>query len=106
KARVTGQGPTSGQKATHLVLDRLVYSKIRDGVGGSVRYCITGGSAMSQDLLHWFRGIGVPVYEGYGLTEVAAAATVDFEDQQIGTVGPPVGGMTLRTNELGEVLVK
>ena len=106
KALDTEEGPTRIQKAKHKVFDRMVYSKIREGVGGSVRYCITGGSAMGQDLLHWLRGIGVPVYEGYGLTEVAAAVTVDFTDQQIGTVGPPVGGMTLRTNELGEVLVK
>ena len=106
KALDTEEGPTRIQKAKHKVFDRMVYSKIREGVGGSVRYCITGGSAMGQDLLHWFRGIGVPVYEGYGLTEVAAAVTVDFDDQQIGTVGPPIGGMTVRTNGVGEVLVK
>lgn len=106
KALDTEDGPTRIQKAKHKVFDRMVYSKIREGVGGSVRYCITGGSAMGQDLLHWFRGIGVPVYEGYGLTEVAAAVTVDFDDQQIGTVGPPIGGMTVRTNGVGEILVK
>lgn len=106
KALDTEEGPTRIQKAKHKVFDRMVYSKIREGVGGSVRYCITGGSAMGQDLLHWFRGIGVPVYEGYGLTEVAAAVTVDFDDQQIGTVGPPIGGMTVRTNGVGEILVK
>lgn len=106
KALDTEEGPTRNQKAKHKVFDRMVYSKIREGVGGSVRYCITGGSAMGQDLLHWFRGIGVPVYEGYGLTEVAAAVTVDFDDQQIGTVGPPIGGMTVRTNGVGEILVK
>ena len=106
KALDTEEGPTRIQKAKHKVFDRMVYSKIREGVGGSVRYCITGGSAMGQDLLHWFRGIGVPVYEGYGLTEVAAAVTVDFDDPQIGTVGPPIGGMTVRTNGVGEILVK
>lgn len=106
KALDTEEGPTRIQKAKHKVFDRMVYSKIREGVGGSVRFCITGGSAMGQDLLHWFRGIGVPVYEGYGLTEVAAAVTVDFVDQQIGTVGLPIGGMTVRTNGLGEILVK
>ena len=106
KALDTEEGPTRIQKAKHTVFVRMVYSKIREGVGGSVRYCITGGSAMGQDLLHWFRGIGVPVYEGYGLTEVAAAVTVDFDDQQIGTVGPPIGGMTVRTNGVGEILVK
>ncbi|AMJ44167.1 AMP-dependent synthetase/ligase [Corynebacterium stationis] len=106
KALDTEEGPTRIQKAKHKVFDRMVYSKIREGVGGSVHFCITGGSAMGQDLLHWFRGISVPVYEGYGLTEVAAAITVDFDDQQIGTVGPPIGGMTVRTNGVGEILVK
>lgn len=106
KALDTEEGPTRIQKAKCKVFDRMVYSKIREGVGGSVHFCITGGSAMGQDLLHWFRGIGVPVYEGYGLTEVAAAVTVDFDDQQIGTVGPPIGGMTVRTNGVGEILVK
>ena len=106
KAMDTPEGPNKILKAKHRVFDRLVYSKVRDGVGGSVHYCITGGSAMGKDLLHWFRGIGVPVYEGYGLTEVAAAASVDFVDQEIGTVGPPIGGMTIRINDEGEILVK
>ncbi|MFH0411367.1 AMP-dependent synthetase/ligase [Corynebacterium sp. L4756] len=106
KALDTPEGPNKILKAKHRVFDRLVYSKVRDGVGGSVHYCITGGSVMGKDLLHWFRGIGVPVYEGYGLTEVAAAASVDFVDQEIGTVGPPIGGMTIRINDEGEILVK
>ena len=106
KALDTPEGPSKILKAKHRLFDRLVYSKVRDGVGGSVHYCITGGSAMGKDLLHWFRGIGVPVYEGYGLTEVAAAASVDFVDQEIGTVGPPIGGMTIRINDEGEILVK
>ncbi len=61
---------------------------------------------MSHDLLHWFRGIGVTIYEGYGLTEVAAAAAVDFENQKIGTVGPPLEGTTIRVNDDGEILIK
>ena len=93
-------------KAKHKVFDKLVYSTIRNGVGGNVNYCITGGSAMGHDLLHWYRGIGIPVYEGYGLTEVAAAAAVDFVDQSIGTVGPPMGGVTFRINEEGEICIK
>ncbi|WP_165241689.1 AMP-dependent synthetase/ligase [Corynebacterium lizhenjunii] len=106
KALDTPDGPSKTLVARHKVFDRLVYSKIRAGVGGSVKYCITGGSAMSKDLLHWFRGIGVPIYEGYGLTEVAAAACVDFVDQSIGTVGPPLEGVTIRINEDGEILIK
>lgn len=105
KALDSPEGPSRVLKAKHRVFDRLVYSKIRAGVGGDVKYCITGGSAMNHDLLHWFRGIGVPVYEGYGLTEVAAAAAVDFEDQKIGTVGRPVGGTTIRINDDGEICI-
>lgn len=105
RAQDTPEGPSRLLAAQHKAFDKLVYRKIRAAMGDSVKYCITGGSAMSHDLLHWFRGLGVPVYEGYGLTEVAAAAAVDFEDQKIGTVGRPVGGTTIRINEEGEILI-
>lgn len=106
KALDSAEGPNRVLKAKRKLYDRLVYSRVRDGIGGSVKYAITGGSAMSHDLLHWFRGIGVPVYEGYGLTEVSAAAAVDFVDQKIGTVGTPLGGVTIRINDDGEVCIK
>lgn len=106
RAQDTPEGPSKLLTAKHRAFDRLVYSKVRQAVGGDVRYCITGGSAMNPDLLHWYRGIGIPVYEGYGLTEVAAAASVDFLNQSIGTVGPPLGGVTFRINEEGEILIK
>lgn len=102
----TPEGPSRSVLLSHKVFDRLIYSKIRAAVGNSVQYAITGGSAMGQELLHFFRGIGIPIYEGYGLTESAAAAAVDFEDQKIGTVGKPLGGMTIRINEVGEILLK
>lgn len=106
KALDTPEGPDRFLKARHKLFDKLVYSTVRQAMGGEVRYCISGGSAISADLLHWFRGIGVTIYEGYGLTEVAAAAGVDFVDQTIGTVGPPLGGTTYRINEEGEILIK
>lgn len=106
KALDTPEGPDRLLKIKHKLFDKLVYSTIRQGVGGNVRYCITGGSAMGHDLLYWFRGIGVPVFEGYGLTETAAAAAVDYLDQSIGTVGPPLGGVTMRINDDGEVCIK
>ena len=106
RALDTPEGPSRALLARRRVFDKLVYSKIRAAIGDSVKYCITGGSAMSHDLLHFFRGIGVTIYEGYGLTETAAAAAVDFEDQMIGTVGRPVGGTTIRINDEGEILVK
>ncbi|HAT1133877.1 AMP-dependent synthetase/ligase [Corynebacterium striatum] len=106
RALDTAEGPDRVLRAKHKLFDRLVYSTIREAMGGEVKYCITGGSAMSHDLLHWFRGIGVTIYEGYGLTEVAAAAAVDFENQKIGTVGPPLEGTTIRVNDEGEILIK
>ena len=103
RALDTESGPSFALRSAHKALDKLVLSKIRAGMGGEVDYCISGGSAMSTELMHFFRGIGVPIYEGYGLTETAAAATVDFEDQKIGTVGPPLGGMRVRVAGDGEL---
>lgn len=102
----TEDGPSKLLQAKRKVFDKLVYTKIRDAIGGAVWYCITGGSPMARELSHFFRGLGLPIYEGYGLTETAAAAAVDFEDQKIGTVGQPMPGVTIRVNDDGEVLVK
>lgn len=99
-------GPSRSLKLKHKMFDRLVYSKIRAAMGDEVKYCISGGSAISHDLLHFYRGLGVPIYEGYGLTETTAAAAVDFKPQRIGTVGRPVGGMAAKINEDGEILLK
>ncbi|MFV8380710.1 AMP-dependent synthetase/ligase [Corynebacterium hindlerae] len=99
-------GPSRALKLKHKMFDKLVYSKIRSAMGDEVKYCISGGSAISHDLLHFYRGLGVPIYEGYGLTETTAAAAVDFKPQRIGTVGRPVGGMSARINEDGEILLK
>lgn len=106
RALDTPEGPSRMLSASRALFDKLVYSKIRAAIGDSVKYCITGGSAMSHDLLHFFRGLGVTVYEGYGLTETAAAAAVDFDDQKIGTVGRPLGGVSIRVNDEGEILIK
>ncbi|MDO5098680.1 MAG: long-chain fatty acid--CoA ligase [Corynebacterium sp.] len=106
RALDTAEGPSRALKLKHATFDKLVYSKIRAAMGNSVKYAISGGSAMSPDIMHFFRGIGTPVYEGYGLTETSAAATVDFADQKIGTVGPPIGGTSVRINEDSEILIK
>lgn len=104
KAMDTPEGPSRVLKAKRRVFDRIVYSKIKDAIGGSVKYGITGGSAMSGDLLHFFRGIGIPIYEGYGLTETCAAACVNNKNgNKIGTVGRPVNGYRVRTNDDGEI---
>ena len=107
KALDTAEGPSRLQKAKRAVYDKIVYGKIKEAMGGSVWYGITGGSAMSADLSHFFRGMGVPVYEGYGLTETCAAACVNnAHANKIGTVGRPVNGYSVRINDDGEIEFK
>ena len=100
-------GPSLALKAQRAFFDKLVYSKVRQAMGGALEYAISGGSACNPDLLHFFRGLGLNIYEGYGLTESTAAITVNFEpDNIIGTVGRPVGGNTVRIADDGEVTIK
>ncbi len=107
KALDTPQGPSFGQKARLKLYDRLLFRKIKAAMGDSVQYTISGGSALSSDLGHFFRGLGVPIYEGYGLTESTAAFTVNNpHDQVIGTVGRPLGGCTVRISDEGEILMR
>ncbi|MGP5271071.1 AMP-dependent synthetase/ligase [Corynebacterium variabile] len=107
KALDTKQGPGALLKAKRAVFDKLVYGKVRAAMGGSLQYCISGGSALNSELMHFFRGIGVRIYDGYGMTETTAAIAVNFEpDNIIGTVGKPVGGNTVRIAEDGEILMK
>ncbi|MGW1678990.1 AMP-dependent synthetase/ligase [Saccharopolyspora sp. NPDC002376] len=94
-------------KLKHLVFDKLVYGKLRAALGGRCIAAVSGGAPLGERLAHFFRGIGVPVLEGYGLTETTAAATVNVEGAfKVGTVGKPIAGTTVRIAEDGEVLVK
>ena len=93
-------------RARHAVFDRLVYSKLRAALGGRCTAAVSGGAALGERLGHFFRGIGVPVYEGYGLTETSGGATVNTPDaQRIGTVGRPLAGSGVRIADDGEVLL-
>lgn len=104
KAMDTPGGPSRALQLRRKLYDKLLYSKIRDAMGGSVQYTISGGAALSDNLAHFFRGLGVPVYEGYGLTESTAAHCVNSPtDQRIGTVGKPIGGCAARVTEDGEL---
>jgi long-chain acyl-CoA synthetase len=88
-------------------LDRLVYGKLRAALGGRCVAAVSGGAPLGARLGHFFRGIGVTIYEGYGLTETTAGGTVNTpEHVRIGTVGRPVGGVTVRVAEDGELLLK
>ncbi|HEY0716086.1 MAG TPA: long-chain fatty acid--CoA ligase [Streptosporangiaceae bacterium] len=103
----TGRGPGLGLRIRHAVFDKLVYVKLRAAVGGQVRYAISGGSALGERLGHFFRGAGITILEGYGLTETTAAATVNRPaSNKVGTVGQVVPGDAIRISDDGEVLIK
>jgi long-chain acyl-CoA synthetase len=94
-------------KLQHRVFDKLVYARIRDAMGGHVECAVSGGAALGGRLGHVFAGMGVPILEGYGLTETSAPATVNRPDGfKVGTVGPPLPGVTVRIADDGEILVK
>lgn len=91
-------------RARHGVFDRLVYSKLRDALGGEAQWAISGGAPLGDRLAHFYRGIGVTVLEGYGLTETTAALCVNTPgDQRVGTVGRPLPGTEVRVGDDGEL---
>ncbi|MEO7077635.1 MAG: AMP-dependent synthetase/ligase, partial [Rhodococcus sp. (in: high G+C Gram-positive bacteria)] len=91
----------------HALFDKLVYSKLRAALGGKCVRAVSGGGPLGARLGHFFRGIGVPVYEGYGLTETSAAVTVNTTaEQRVGTVGKPINGHAVKVAEDGELLLK
>ena len=100
-------GPGLPLRLRHLLFDKLVYSKLRAAIGGQVTYAVAGGSALGERLGHFFRGVGITILEGYGLTETTAPATVNMPSHvKIGTVGRPLPGVTVRIADDGEVMVK
>jgi long-chain acyl-CoA synthetase len=106
RALDTPAGPTLAVRAQHALLDRLVYSKLRAALGGRAKYAVSGGAALSERLCHFFRGVGITVLEGYGLTETTAAATVNRPDRnKIGTVGQPLPGVAVKIAEDSEILI-
>lgn len=103
----TGKGPGPGLYAAWALYDLLVYRRVRKELGGRMRYAISGGSPLDRDLNLFFYAAGIIVYEGYGLTETTAAATiVPPLRPRPGTVGLPVPGTAVRIADDGEVLVK
>ncbi|WP_070380783.1 AMP-dependent synthetase/ligase [Rhodococcus sp. WMMA185] len=99
-------GPGLVLKAKHALFDKLVFSKLRSALGGQCQLAISGGAPLGARLGHFFRGIGITIYEGYGLTETSAAFAVNtIGAQKIGTVGKPLSGNSVRIAEDGEILL-
>ncbi|MFB6939293.1 AMP-dependent synthetase/ligase [Streptomyces chartreusis] len=103
----TGKGPGPGLYAAWALYDLLVYRRVRKELGGRMSYAISGGSPLDRNLNLFFYAAGIIVYEGYGLTETTAAATiVPPLKPRPGTVGRPVPGTAVRIADDGEVLIK
>ena len=93
-------------KLKHGLFDRLVYGKLRAALGGNCGSAISGGAPLGARLGHFYRGVGLTIYEGYGLTETSAAITVNrVDDIKVGSVGKLVPGNSMRINDDGELLV-
>ena len=91
----------------HALFDKLVYSKIRAAMGGAVEAAISGGAPLGARLGHFYRGAGITILEGYGLTETTAGATLNLtKNIRVGSVGRPIPGTTIKIADDGEVLIK
>uniref|UniRef100_UPI0028118B3E AMP-dependent synthetase/ligase n=1 Tax=Streptomyces alfalfae TaxID=1642299 RepID=UPI0028118B3E len=107
RALDTEAGPSAQLKAAHALATTLVLRKLRDAMGGSLRYAISGGAPLGERLGHYFRGLGLVVLEGYGLTETTAPSAVNRPGlTKIGTVGPAYPGTSLRVDDEGNVFAK
>jgi long-chain acyl-CoA synthetase len=96
-----------GLQLRHGLFDRLVYARLRAAVGGRIQYAVSGGAPLGDRLGHFFRGAGITVLEGYGLTETSAAASVNRPTRnKIGTVGQPLPGVSVRIAADGEILMR
>nr|WP_246422110.1 long-chain fatty acid--CoA ligase [Nocardiopsis mwathae] len=100
-------GPGAGLRLRHRFFEPLVYRKLMDALGGRCTKVISGGGALDVRLLHFYRGIGLDVFEGYGLTETTSAVLVNVPGKvRPGTIGIPVPGVEVRTADDGELLIR
>jgi len=107
RRRQQGLEPTGSLKLQHSLADRLVFSKIKERLGGNMRYLVSGSAALSHDVAEWFHSAGLLILEGYGLTETSAATCLNRPDSfRFATVGPPFPGTQLKIAADGEILVR
>ncbi len=107
KKQLAGQSVSPILAVQHTIADTLVFSKIRARVGGRIRFFVSGSAALSQPVAEWFHAVGMPLIQGYGLSETSAAAFVNPPNSIVlGTVGPPLPGTQVKIAADGEILVK
>jgi long-chain acyl-CoA synthetase len=105
--RLAGKDPSGLLALQHGLADRLVFSKIKDRMGGKIRFFVSGSAALNREVQEWFHAAGLLVLEGYGLTETSAATCVNNpRATRFGTVGPPVPGSLVEIADDGEILIK
>jgi long-chain acyl-CoA synthetase len=103
----SGQSLSLWLRLQSAVAERVVYARVRDGVGGRLRFAVSGSAALRRDLGWFFYGAGIPIIEGYGLTETAPVLCVTpLEAIRFGTVGPPLPNVELRIAADGEILAR
>jgi long-chain acyl-CoA synthetase len=100
------QNVNSQVKLAWGLADKLVYSKIREGTGGKLRLVFSGGAPLAKELAEFFWAVGVPIYQGYGLTETAPVLTSNYPQNRMGSSGKPIPNVELRIAEDGEILAK
>ena len=102
-----GTGVPAALSAQHAVAERLVFGKVKARMGGRIETFISGSAALSKDVASWFEAVGLPILEGYGLTETSAGTVVNRNGQvKVGTVGKPFPGTEVRIADDGEILVR
>jgi len=107
RVRQEGRPVPRSLAVRHRLADRLVYSKVKERLGGRIRICVSGGAPLAKEIIEFFHAIDILILEGYGLTECTTAATVNRPTQfRFGTVGPVLPGVEVRLAEDGEVLIK
>jgi long-chain acyl-CoA synthetase len=107
QARIEHRRPSLLVQAQLVVADRLVLAKIRQRLGGRIRFLVSGSAALSTDVGHWFHAAGLPLLEGYALTETSSGACITrLDDLAIGVVGPPLPGTEVRVADDGEIFVR
>ncbi len=100
-----GQQLPSRLAIQHRLADRLVYSKLKEKLGGRIKFMISGSAKLSPQIQAWFFGAGIVIVEGYGSTETSAIACFDLPNPTLGTVGPPLPGIEFKIADDGEVLI-
>ena len=107
QARLQHRRPHPLVRAQLVLADRLVLSRVRDRLGGNIRFLVSGSAALSTDVGRWFHAAGLPVLEGYALTETSSGACITrLDDLQFGVVGPPLAGTEIKVAEDGEIFVR